>query len=75
MWHTIMGCLVWDDPSKIKDDVDGGNKITVFSNIMMILDGNDFKSLVLLKPPPNPVIRYLSSRLKIQDHSQIVILD
>ncbi|KAG1358660.1 putative serine/threonine-protein kinase STY13 [Cocos nucifera] len=41
------------DPSKIKDDIIGDDEITTFDYIIIILYGNDFKSPLLLKSPPN----------------------
>ena len=40
---------IWDNPSKIKSDIGGGNEITVFDFIIVIPCGSDFKLASLFK--------------------------
>lgn len=57
-----------DRSSQIKDDMDGGDKITIFDCIKVILHGNDPKLPPFLELVFNAVTRYLFLRLEIQDH-------
>lgn len=59
---TIWRCLVWSDPSKIKNDMDRGNEIIVFGYIMVMLHDSGPKSFPFLKSLSISMIGYLFLR-------------